>query len=264
MRPLGALLVAAVLLGCASPSSRSPTADPEIRLLVFGAASLATALEEATAAYRAVEPSVAIELATGSSSTLATQILQGAPADLFLSADTANPARLRAAGLVAGDPVPFAGNTLVVIVPADDATVTTPADLARPGVRIIAAGDEVPISRYAADLVAKLGREPGYPADFAAAYAANVVSREDDVRALVTKVALGEGDAGIAYRTDALGDPAVRAIEVPPGTAVHAEYAGAVLAGSAHPTAAAAFLSWLAGPEGRAILARSGFDGPTP
>ncbi len=261
---LGALLAAALLVGCASRGTALPEPAQEARLLVFGAASLARSLEDVRAAYRAVEPTVTIDLATDSSAALATQILQGAPADVFLSADTASPARLEEAGLTAAEPARFASNGLVVVVPADDPTVTTPMDLARPGLRIIAAGDAVPISRYAMELVSNLAREPGYPADFAAAYAANVVSREDNVRAVVAKIALGEGEAGIVYRTDMIDTPALRAIEVPDTSAVRADYAGVVMTGSVHRDAATAFLGWLAGPGGQAVLARSGFLPPGP
>ena len=86
-------------------------------------------------------------------------------------------------------------------MPTDNpAGIKTPADLARPGVKVIAAGDEVPITKYATQLVANLAKEPGYPADFAAAYAANIVSKEDNVKAVVAKIELGEGDAGDRLR----------------------------------------------------------------
>ena len=81
--------------------------------------------------------------------------------------------------------------------------IKTPADLAKPGVKIIAAGDAVPITKYANQLVDNLAKSPGYPADFATAYNANIVSKEDNVKAVVAKLELGEGDAGIVYVTDA-------------------------------------------------------------
>ena len=86
---------------------------------------------------------------------------------------------------------------------ANPAGITTPADLAKPGVKVIAAGDEVPITKYATQLVENLAKAAGYPADFAAAYAANIASKEDNVKAVVAKIELGEGDAGIVYVTDA-------------------------------------------------------------
>ena len=164
-------------------------------------------------------------LSTDSSAALETQIEQGAPADLFLSADTTNPQKLVDAGLADGAPVTFAGNELTVIVPAGNpARIASPADLARTGVRIIAAGDEVPITKYAGQLVENLAKEAGYPADFAAAYAANVASKEDNVKAVVAKIELDEGDAGIVYVTDAKASAKVATIDVPPSANVRATY----------------------------------------
>ena len=139
-------------------------------------------------------------------------------------------------GFAAGEPVAFATNSLAVIVPADNpAKLASPADLARPGVLVIAAGEGVPITAYASELVANLARQPGYPADFAAAYAANVATREASVRAVVAKLELGEGDAGIVYLTDAVASDGVRSLEVPAGANVTATYAGLVLRGVPEP-----------------------------
>ena len=116
---------------------------------------------------RGREPGLTLTISTDSSSALETQIEQGAPADVFLSADTTNPQKLVDAGLADGAAVTFAGNKLTVIVPADNpAGIASPADLAKPGIKVIAAGDEVPITKYATQLVANLAKEPGYPADF--------------------------------------------------------------------------------------------------
>lgn len=234
-------------------------------LTIYGAASLSGVLDEVAAAYEAAEPGTAMTLSTGSSAALATQIEQGAPADVFLSADTVNPQRLVVAGLADGAPITFAANRLAIIVPADDpAGIQSPADLARPGVRVIAAGPAVPISQYAAQLVENLAGEPGYPTGFAAAYAANIVSREDDVKAVVAKVALGEGDAAIVYATDARATDGIATVEVPASANVLARYDGIVVKATANAGAARAFLDWLIGPAGQAILHRSGFLPPPP
>jgi molybdate transport system substrate-binding protein len=250
-----------VAAGCAGAGS-SP-ADGRTELTVFGAASLRNALEALAAAYEDTSPGVTFTISTDSSAALATQIQQGAPADVFLSADTTNPQKLADAGLAAGDPIVFALNALTVIVPSGNpAGIQTPADLARPGVRVIAAGDEVPITRYAVQLVENLAAEPGYPADFVAAYTSNIVSREDNVRAVAAKIELGEGDAGIVYATDAIATDSVEAIEVPDSANVPARYAGVVVAASANREAAEAFLAWVAGPQGQAVLADFGFRPP--
>jgi molybdate transport system substrate-binding protein len=221
------------------------------------------ALEAAQTAYEAVAPETMLTLSTDSSSTLATQIEQGAPADVFLSADTTQPARLVEGGFASADTVVFATNRLAIIVPAENpGDIETPADLARPGVRIIAAGDKVPITTYAENLVTNLTGEAGYPGNFATAYAANIVSREDNVKAIVAKVELGDGDAGIVYVTDARASTKVMAVEVPGTADVAATYAGVVVNASANRKAAVAFLEWFAGPDGQSILTSFGFGPP--
>ena len=128
----------------------------------------------------------------------------------------------------------FATNILTVIVPiANPARIKTPADLAKPAVKIIAAGDAVPITKYANMLVANLAKQPGYPPNYVAAYNANVVSKEDNVKAVVAKLELGVGDAGIAYVTDAKASTKVATVDVPPSANVVATYAGVVSEGFA-------------------------------
>ncbi len=242
------------------PSAATAPATPApASLTVFAAASLKKALTAAASAYQA-ETGDSIELSTDSSAALRTQIEQGAAVDVFLSADTKNPAALATGGLVDGDVVNFAGNTLAIVVPKDNpAAIRTPFDLGRSGLKVVAAADSVPISAYAATLVANLARLPGAPAGFAAAYAANVVSHEDNVAAVLTKIGLGEGDAGIVYASDAANSTEVASITIPSGSKVIATYAGAVPTAATHPAEGHAFLAWLAGADGQAILATFGF-----
>ena len=136
-------------------------------------------------------------------------------------------------------------------------------DLAKQGVKVIAAGDAVPITKYATQLVGKLAKQPDYPADFATAYAANIASKEDNVGAVVAKVEVGEGDAAIVYVTDAKKSTKVKTITVPPDANVPATYAGVVVKSSKNTAAAGAFLTWLAGPGGQAVLAQFGFLPPS-
>jgi molybdate transport system substrate-binding protein len=265
-----ALLVLAALLAACGGTTPTPVAPgtgggAPVELTVFAAASLKGAMEQVSAAYRAAVPGVSLVVSTDSSAALRAKIEQGAPADLFLSADTSNPGALVAAGLAAGDAVPFAGNALAVITPADNpALIVTPADLARPGVKIVAAGENVPITRYAETLVGNLVGLPGYPADFVAAYEANIASREDNVKAIIAKIELGEGDAGIVYATDAMASTKVGTVFVPAAAQVRATYAGVVVAASGHVPEAKALLAWLAGRDGQAILASLGFLPPGP
>jgi molybdate transport system substrate-binding protein len=266
MALLGAMFVALapVVVACSAAGGAPAASGVPPHLTVFGAASLKGALDRAETTYERAHPGLTLTISTDSSAALETQIEQGAPADVFLSADTTNPKKLLDNGLGLGAAVPFAGNELTIIVPAGNpAAISSPKDLARSGVKVIAAGDEVPITRYAKQLVVNLGKVAGYPAGFAAAYNANVVSQEDNVKAIVAKVELGEGDAGIVYVTDARASTRVATIDVPDAANVGATYAGVVLKSSANPSAARDFLDWFAGPDGRAILASFGFLPPT-
>jgi len=260
-----ALLIAAC--GGGAPSAVPSTAQSmgaPTPLTIYGAASLKGALDRMKPAWESSHPGSGLTISTDSSAALEMQIEQGAPADVFLSADETNPKKLADKGLADGAPTDFAGNLLTVIVPtANPARITSPKDLARTGIKIIAAGDDVPITKYASQIVQKLAKLSGYPDDFAAAYAANVASKEENVKAVVAKVALGEGDAAIVYATDAKAEPKVRPIEMPTDANVPACYAGVVTTGSADRATAREFLDWVAGPDGQAILASFGFLPPT-
>jgi molybdate transport system substrate-binding protein len=248
----------------ASPASVAPSAEP-VELTIFGAASLAKALEQVKAAYEAADSGTTVTISTDSSAALETQIEQGAPADVFLAADTTNPQKLVDGGFADGDAVAFAGNKLTIITPTDNPVgLATPFDLARSGIRVVAAGDEVPITKYATQLIDNLAGEAGAPTDFAAAYAANVVSKEDNVAAVRAKIEVGEGDAAVVYVTDAAASDTVATIDVPDSANVPASYAGVVVKASSNAEAAHAFLEWFAGPEGQAILAELGFLPPAP
>lgn len=260
-RILGLLAIVASVSACSAPAA---TAGGPVELTVFGAASLKDALVALTSAYEAATPGTTITIATDSSSTLRTQIEQGAPADIFVSADQKNPRALVDAGLTDGPAVDVAGNTLTVIVPADNpAGIESPADLAVPGVKIVAAGDDVPIADYVGQAIAKLATLPGYPVDYARAYAANIVSGEQNVKAVVAKIELGEGDAAIVYATDARASASVATVAIPDAANVSATYAGVVLAASTRHDQAHAFLAWLAGPVAAPILTGFGFLPPT-
>ncbi len=256
--PMLALLVF-VASGCVEAACAC--APPNLQ--VFGASSLSHALDEFATAYEATGRVSAVTPATGSSGSLRVQIEQGAPADLFLAADTANPQALFDSGLSDGPPMPFATNHLIVVVPEENpAGITSAADLARPNVAVIAAGEDVPITRYAEQLVTNLAALPGYPPDFAAAYAANIASREDNVGAVVSKIELGEGDAAIVYVTDA-GAASVQSVEIPIEADVVATYSGVILKRTQHPVASRDLLDWIRGAGGQTILVDLGFS-PAP
>jgi molybdate transport system substrate-binding protein len=255
---------AAASLGPTLEAASPSTGPAPASITVYGAASLKGALEKAKTAYEASNVGTMLTISTDSSSALETQIEQGAPADVFLSADTTNPKKLADKGLADGAAVTFAGNELTVIVPiANTAGITSPADLARTGIKVVAAGDAVPITKYADQLIDNIAKSAGAPVDFAAKVAANTVSREDNVKAIVAKIELGEGDAGIVYLTDARASTKVAAIDVDAALNVPATYAGVVVKASKNVTAAKAFLDWFAGPDGQAILASFGFLPPS-
>jgi molybdate transport system substrate-binding protein len=283
-RPAAVLAVLAlVLVACSSSGGSSPTvsaaATPTapastsaasapsaaaVDLTIYAASSLKAALDKTKTAYEAAYPGTTLTISTDASSALETKIEQGAPADLLLSADTTNPQKLVDKGLTVGKPTTFAKNKLTVITPKDNpAKIETPKDLADASVKIIGAGDAVPITKYATQLVANLAKQPGYPANYVAAYGANVVSKEDNVSGIVTKVSTGQGDAGIVYVTDANGKADLATVDVPADADVIATYAGVVVKTSSNPDAASAFLMWFAGPDGQAILSGFGFLPPS-
>jgi len=268
VRPL-LFLLAGALVACSggqattSPSPTTVATPPPAALTIFAAASLAGALDQVKTAYEASNPGTTLTISTDSSAALETQIEQGAPADVFLSADATSPRRLVDAGMAAGSAVTFARNRLLIVVPhGNPGGITSPADLAKPGIRIIAAGDAVPITKYANQLVANLAKLSGYPADFAAKYAANIVTKVENVNAIVAQIQLGQGDAAIVYVTDAKAVP-LDTYGVPDEANVLATYAGVVVKASSAPVAARAFLDWLAGRDGQDVLATFGFMPPT-
>ncbi|MGZ6341263.1 MAG: molybdate ABC transporter substrate-binding protein [Candidatus Limnocylindrales bacterium] len=272
-------VVGAIVAGCAGSQAAggSPTGGPlgsgsagglagsaasRRDLTVYAAASLTDALTALAPRFEATRPGLRLVVSTDASSALRAKIEQGAPVDVFLSADTKN-AQALADEHLAGTPVAFARNLLTIVVPAADPVgVISPADLARPGLKVVAAGPDVPITRYADQAVARLATLPGYPAGYVAAVGANIVSREDNVRAVLAKVELGEADAGIVYATDARSSAKVRTIAIPAAANVPATYAAVTISTSAQPTDAQAFLDWLVGAEAQSVLASLGFLPP--
>ena len=247
---LFALVVATI--GCSG--APAPT-----QLTILAASSLSTSMADLTTAWKQSHPQTNLVSSTGSSAALRTQIEQGAPADVFLSADTGNPQTLVEEGQAIRFTI-FTTNSLVVIVPsANPATITSPADLGRSGVCVIAAGVDVPITTYAEKVAANLSSQPGYGSDFRARYDANVCSREDNVGAVVSKISLGEGDAAIVYATDAEAATNVTTIPLPAAANVTATYGGVVVKASTDVFTASDFLTWLVGPDGQAVLAAHGF-----
>lgn len=230
-------------------------------LKVFAAASLTDAFREIAAVYEKAHPGDTVELSLAGSQVLRTQIEQGARADVFASADLDHAEVLRRGGHLGSHRV-FARNELVVVAPAGG-KVARLGDLARPGLKLVVAGSTVPVGRYTTQTLGKLAAAGLYGDDFQARVTANVVSQETNVRIVLSKVALGEADAGFVYVTDARTAPGkVETIEIPDRYNVVAQYPIGVLAASAAPEAAAAFVALVVGPEGTEILRRFGFEIP--
>jgi molybdate transport system substrate-binding protein len=232
-------------------------------ITVFAAASLKEAFTAAGPAFTQ-KTGTAVTFNFGGSDTLATQITQAAPADVFASANVAQMKVVVDAGLVAGDPKTFAHNRLVIIVPkANPAGITTLQSLAKPGTQLVLADPTVPVGNYARATFKKLAGSGSYPVDFAAAIEKNVVSNELDVKAVATKISLGEGEAGVVYATDVTPDLAskVTVIPFPPGASPDAIYPIAVLKNAANPAGARAFVDYILG-DGQQYLKARGFISP--
>jgi molybdate transport system substrate-binding protein len=230
-------------------------------VVVFAASSLTDAFGELGSAFEQATPGTRVTFAFGSSSQLATQLGQGARADVFASADQAQMDAARQADAIAGVDQVFARNRLVVIVPRDNPRqIMTVTDLARNNVKIVTAQPSVPIGQYTATLLDKASADPSYGADFRARVEQHIVSREDNVRQIVSKVQLGEADAGIVYATDVT--PQVRAqlqqIQVPDPLQTIAGYPIAVARG-ANAAGGEAFVAFVLSPAGQDILSKWGF-----
>jgi molybdate transport system substrate-binding protein len=242
----------------------APTEPPERELTVFAAASLTDAFGQIGAAFEESHPGVTVAFNFAGSQALRTQIEEGAAADVFASANKTELEALIASGHIEPDGGRlFAGNRLVVIMPEDNpAGIATLEDLARPGVKLVLAAEEVPVGKYARQALMNLNALLGSP--YAESVLANVVSHEDNVRQVVAKVSLGEADAGIVYSTDAMADPSLVTISIDDPYNVTASYPLAVLAGAPQPDLAAQFAAFVLSQEGQAILASYGFLPPPP
>jgi len=237
--------------GGAKPSSST--------LTVFAAASLRDVFGDLGTTFEREHPGVKAQFNFAGSQELRTQIEQGAPADVFASADTKHMDAAHKAGLVHA-PKLFATNTPVIVVPADNpANVKSLADLAAVK-RLVIGTPEVPIGKYTLEILDRARAR--YGADFPARVQARVASREFNVRQVLTKVRLGEADAGIVYRTDArsAGDK-VLIIEIPPELNVMAEYPIATVARAPNAELARDWVSLVTGPAGQKALQSAGFGG---
>lgn len=250
---IAALAACALLLaGCAASPSTTPTPSATTvrgEITVFAAASLTATFTEIADAFEQAYPGASVKLNFAGSSALVTQLTEGAPADVFASADQANMTKATDASLVAGDPVLFATNTLEIAVPpGNPAGISSFADLDKPGLRVVVCAPQVPCGAATQKVATALG------------LTLTPASEENAVTDVLGKVASGEADAGVVYRTDVEGAHGkVQGISFPEADDAVNHYPIAVLAGSAHPDVASAFIDFVTGYQGQAILAVAGF-----
>lgn len=243
----------------AVPTAATSTAS---ELTIFAAASLTDAFEEIATAFEAANPGTEITYNFAGSQQLAAQLNEGAPADVFASANGRQmEVAIKGTRVVSGTQKAFVRNRLVVITPKDNpAGITTLQDLTKPGLKLILADAAVPVGQYSLDFLAKASALAEYTENYSPTVLANVVSFEDNVRSVLTKVALGEGDAGIVYTTDAALDAEnIQQIMIPDALNTIASYPIAPIADSANPAMAQAFIDYIIAPEGQQILVKYGF-----
>lgn len=259
---VGAALAATLaLVGCATDTGTDASAEasasstPAVggELTVYAAASLTAAFDELAAEFEAANPGVDVRpIVYDGSSPLATQLIEGAPADVFASADERTMRTVADADLLDGDAEPFATNTLRIATPAGNpAGIDALDDLGDPAVAVVLCAPEVPCGAASHDLLDLEGVE------------VTPVSEEQNVTAVLAKVRAGEADAGLVYATDvaAAGD-AVESIVPEHADEVVNTYPIGALAGAANPDAAAAFVAFMLSDDGRSVLASFGFGAP--
>ena len=238
-------------------------AEQQEELTVFCAASLTGAFGEIGQMYKN-ETNISVAFNFDGSQVLRTQIENGAYADIFISANKKQMNTLKNEGFTNNSSITvFTKTKPVIIVPKDNpAKIQNISDLAKPGLKIVIGTMDVPIGDYTLQILAKLANDSAYGPDFKKRVMANVVSNETNVNYITSKVALGEADAGIAYKSDATKDPAAKItkIEIPDKYNVIAEYPMSLLEQSKYPAQAKEFINLVKSDKGMAVLERYGFE----
>lgn len=242
-------LVAAGLAGCAAPAGAGGAGRT---VTVFAAASLKAPFTALAEQFEAANPGSTVTLSFAGSSDLATQISQGAPADVFASADANTMATLSGAGLVEGSPRDFASNVLTIAVPpGNPASIASFADLARPGVKTVICAAQVPCGTAAKTVEQDTG------------ITLKPVSEESSVTDVLGKVISGEADAGLVYVTDAqAAKDKLQEVPFPESAQAVNTYPIAAVRTSKNKDLAAAFIGAVMGPDGQQLLSVAGFGTP--
>ncbi|MBO8189756.1 molybdate ABC transporter substrate-binding protein [Streptomyces spirodelae] len=251
-RGLAALATVAVLVplaACGSDGGDSAGKGGKTELTVLGAASLTDVFQAAGKAYEKEHPDTKVKFSFAGSQTVAAQVKQGVPADVVATADTTTMDSLKAE---TGRPAVIAKNRLVIAVgKSNPKHVDGLDDLTDSGLKVVLAAPQVPVGRYGKQVLdaQKLEVKP--------------VSQEPNVRAVLSKVELGEADAGLVYKTDAATAPdKVDAVKIPDDENAIASYPAAVLKRSEHQQGAASFVKWLSSPKAEKLLRKAGFQRP--
>jgi len=261
-----ALVLPLALAACGGDDGDAGPAPSETsvegKITVFAASSLSDAFKELGTAFTAENPKASVTFNFAASSALATQINEGAPADVFASADDATYQRVAEKGTIDA-PAVFATNVPVVVAPSNGSPVNEFEDLAKGGVKLVLAGPSVPIGNYSRQILANASTAGGADADFGTKVLANLKSDETNVKSVLAKVQLGESDAGIVYKTDAAAaGNEVKTIAIPDKYNIIAQYPIGAIKGSSNVTAARAFVTFVLSDAGQAILAKHGFGKP--
>ncbi len=248
----GALTACGSTAPAATPTSNSSTSQLSGTVTVFAAASLKATFTQLAKDFEAKNPGTKVTLSFAGSSDLVTQITQGAPADVFASADTKNMTKLSDAKLLDGTATNFATNVLEIAVPpSNPASITSFADLAKPGVKVVTCASQVPCGA-AADTVEK-----------ASGVTLSPVSEESSVTDVLGKVTSGEADAGLVYVTDVKGaGDKVKGIAFPESDKAVNTYPIGTVTTSKNKELAAAFIASVTGEAGRTVLSDAGFGAP--
>jgi molybdate transport system substrate-binding protein len=250
------LIAAFVALGIAGQLAGGTRAEESRELTVFAAASLRESFEDLAKVFEARTPGVKVRLNLAGSQELRTQLEHGARADVFASADQKHMVALLKAELV-GTPRVFVRNTPVIIVPKGNPAKVTSFESLPSAKKIVIGVPEVPIGTYTLEILDRAGK------DFKDKVMAHVVSRELNVRQVMAKVSLGEADAGVVYKTDAMaGKDKLEIIEIPAKVNVVAEYPVTVVAKAPQAAMAKAFVDLLLSADGQKRLAAAGFVAP--
>ncbi|GCF06825.1 molybdate ABC transporter substrate-binding protein [Dictyobacter arantiisoli] len=268
--PLVLIILLLLLAACgeSSPTATSSTtttpstsSSSAVSLNVFAASSLTESFNAIKTAYHTSHPDVSITYNFNGSQALEQQIANGAEADVFASADQINMQKAIDAGVVTQSQN-FARNKLVVIIPnSNPGHITSLKDLAKAGTKIVLGAPAVPVGKYSLQVLDKLGKSSAYGVAYEKSVRANIVSQEENVKAVVQKVQLGEADAGIVYLTDvtSAASTKVETLTIPDQDNVIAQYPVAVTKNSAHAQTAHAFITYLLSADGQAILTKYHF-----